>query len=368
MSSTSGRDYKGVAISEKLESITRRRSFRNDSDDCSNCLNQLADVTRQEIQNIQLQKDCANYLREINHLKAELKESADMINDLHARLGLKEEQNRVIADLKEQAAKFGEFIKNCSASSTPQKVDSRDASVSTSPDMEGFSNPALYDQYAKVYAEEIKKLQMEYAEKESRAEEAIKKLSAYRDEMQKEFEEKINMFKVVILSERKEYERLISEKEFERSRSVEEHNKIVNKYKQDFNGLRKQIEELQEMVRELRKQNETEKNAMMDLMTEWNTEKESVKLREIKMQRLIDDTVKKYELAKEKAENYKKYAEQQDAHMQKEYNRIRDSYEKSKIVLEERIEKLRSDYEKITQEKIDKIQKEYARKLDMLKK
>lgn len=307
----------------------------------------MADVTRQEIENIQLQKDCANYLREINHLKAELKESADMMNDLHARLGLKEEQNRVIADLKEQAAKFGEFIKNCSASSTPQKVDSRDASVSTSPDMEGFSNPALYDQYAKVYAEEIKKLQMEYAEKESRAEEAIKKLSAYRDEMQKEFEEKINMFKVVILSERKEYERLISEKEFERSRSVEEHNKIVNKYKQDFNGLRKQIEELQEMVRELRKQNETEKNAMMDLMTEWNTEKESVKLREIKMQRLIDDTVKKYESAKEKAQNYKKYAEQQDAHMQKEYNRIRDSYEKSKIVLEERIEKLRSDYEKI---------------------
>ncbi|XP_059621661.1 putative leucine-rich repeat-containing protein DDB_G0290503 [Phlebotomus argentipes] len=352
---------------EKLECVTKRRSLKNDSRDCSNCLNQMADITRQEIENIQLQKDCANYLREINHLKSELKESTETVNDLHARLGLKEEQNRVIADLKEQAAKFGEYIKNCSSTSTPQKVDSRDASVSTSPDMEGFSNPAMYDQYAKVYAEEMKKMEMQFREKELQAEETVKKLVAYRDEMQKVFEEKVHMFKVVILSERKEFERLISEKEFESQRSTEEHSKIVNKYKQDLSVLKGQAEELRHVVKELKEQNEKEKNAVMELMREWSAEKESVKVREMKMQRLIDETAKKYDSAKEKAENYKKYAEAQDVHMKKESERIRSSYEAYKVKIDERLEALKVYYAKLTDEKVAKIEEEYMRKLEMLK-
>ncbi|XP_055676662.1 golgin subfamily A member 4 isoform X2 [Lutzomyia longipalpis] len=353
---------------DKLENITKWRSQRNDSRDCSNCLNQLSDITKQEIANIQLQKDCANYLREINHLRAELKESADTVNDLHARLGLKEEQNRVIADLKEQAAKFGEFIKNCSTASTPQKVDSRDASVSTSPDMEGgYRDPGLIDQYAKAYAEEIKKLELEHRQKELRAEEAFRKLTAYRDEMQKEFEQKIHILRVAILSERKEYEQVIKDKETEMEHSTEEHNKIVNKYKQDLNRLRQQIEELQQMVRELKKQNETEKNAVMDLMTEWNLEKKNVKLREVEMRRLLEETTQKYEGAKQKALNYKKYSEQQDAHMKKEYDRIKQSYESYKIKLEQRLDELKKNYEKIMDEKITKMEDEYVRKLERFK-
>ncbi|GAB0088113.1 hypothetical protein DMENIID0001_024930 [Sergentomyia squamirostris] len=350
---------------EKSDNITKHRSLRNDSNDCFN--NQMAEVTKQEIENIQLQKDCANYMREISHLRAELKESAAIVNDLHARLGLKEEQNRVIADLKEQAAKFGEYIKNCSSSSTPQKVDSRDASVSTSPEMERYSDPALYERYAKAYAEEIKKLEKQFTDKEMRAQEAIKKLIAYREQMHREFQEKIHILKMVIVSERKEHDKLMEEKEHDKLQSLDEHRKIVEKYKEDLSGLRRQIEELQALVKELRKENEMEKNAVMELMSKWNCEKESVKVREVEMQRLIEETMKKYDSAKMKAQQYKKYSEEHESHMKKEYDRIKRAYESYKAQIEDRIKDLKENYDKITEKKIAKIEEQYMQKLDELR-
>lgn len=265
-----------------------------------------------EVENVEMQNACANHLREI----AELKQSIQNLNNV---VEMKKEYDVMLNELKVQAKEFSELVHahNTTAknalTTTPRPIESRDQSVSTTPDLEYNSEPTtrreIEMKMSQIMSSKIKRL-----ENESLAQrlEIIRKVEQLTGELEKAVgdvkmrEKEVELLKLTLLAER----RVSGERLAQIQVELNAKNQAVwTKLCHEMDELKRELEEkcaIESAEREsmaiLKKQwQDTEASLLMDIRNlknvigEFETEKSQI----------IKRLNKKYESAVKRGDNYR---------------------------------------------------------------
>lgn len=356
-----------------------------------------------EIENLQIQTSCSNYLREIHDLKKSLKKSERLIADLEKQSILKVEHDQLIEEMKKKAEKFEEFMINNNMTCSP--VAKRTVETNTSPSTD-CSSHQLRDQCAsteallntnetvpspnsngeyravekriredvsRVMANKIKSYETELKENARQFEEQIKMLTDELIEAQTIIQSRdndISALKQCILSERATIRNVLENKDQEAEIALEKQKDMLIRGRDQLQTAHQQIDNLSRELNESNAQIMAERQSMNKLMTQWDTERSTFlsreqELKEEMAQMQQDFKVQTYNLkekilsAKKTAANYKKYSEDKERHIQKESERIKLAYEAAVQKAKENMTNVLKEQEKQANRKISELQSKY---------
>lgn len=320
---------------------------------CRKCIEQMTHVTRLEVNNIELQNLCSNHLKELNYLRKELQDSKAIIADLQSKLVLRQEHDKMLAELKEKACQFEEYMKSQSNSpnrvlrlkdnsTSPQQIKSRDQSVSTSPSLEnsfevkmhkreGFIKKEMND----IFTSKLKALEVKFREQISQFEHNVNLLKTDLEMAQRDVEirsKEVEVLKHVVLAERNKYEEMLELRGNEMKKVFDKQNEMLKRCSRELNIAQKRAEDLSIEIAEKHDQILFERESMEKLKQQWQEEKINLNLKydelESERNRTVDQLMKKYHSAKRTAENYKLFSDEKESHMLKEYDRLKNAYER----------------------------------------
>lgn len=262
-----------------------------------------------EVENVELKTSSANHLREV----AELKESVKNLSNV---VEMKKEYDIMLNELKVQAKEFSELVQSHNtkyATTTPRPVESRDQSVSTTPDLEYNSEPATRREIelkmSQIMSSKIKRLESESLEQMQEMKRSVELLSG---ELQKALcdvkmrEKEVELLKLTLLAERKASSERLSQMQVE----LNSNNHIfLTKLINENEMLKKELEDKSEIemaeresVEVLKKQwHDTEASLIKDIKNLKNVIGEF----EIEKSQIIKRLNKKYESAVKRGDNYR---------------------------------------------------------------
>lgn len=262
-----------------------------------------------EVENVELKTSSANHLREV----AELKESVKNLSNV---VEMKKEYDIMLNELKVQAKEFSELVQSHNtkyATTTPRPVESRDQSVSTTPDLEYNSEPATRREIelkmSQIMSSKMKRLESESLEQMQEMKRSVELLSG---ELQKALcdvkmrEKEVELLKLTLLAERKASSERLSQMQVE----LNSNNHIfLTKLINENEMLKKELEDKSEIemaeresVEVLKKQwHDTEASLIKDIKNLKNVIGEF----EIEKSQIIKRLNKKYESAVKRGDNYR---------------------------------------------------------------
>ncbi|XP_055540888.1 paramyosin [Wyeomyia smithii] len=381
------------------------------TNNCVRCVDNLMEMSKMEIQNLHQQSTNASHLREINELKSSLQKARATIEDLHQKLDLKSERDYLIDELKQKAAQFEEFMRNqhnnnnsnsssgnsCStrdnATSPPPKQQCRDQSVGTSPEMQELSEVEarkvtreqehrIREDMARAFAAEIKIIEEKFKAQFLKFEENI---SALKKELHDRVNElltrskEVEVLKFAIKTEREKMTELLAKKDEDARALFDKQAEVMKRYKAELNNSQQKVQFLESELQEKRELIRSERESM-DLLTKQITEERKMfhereievieKFKEIEKEysKSLEMVTEKYESAKKTALNYKKYAEDKEQHMLKEYDRIKEGYNTALLKVQNRMKEALENKDRSMKEQIAKLDNEYKSKLSVQKK
>uniref|UniRef100_A0A1I8Q568 Uncharacterized protein n=1 Tax=Stomoxys calcitrans TaxID=35570 RepID=A0A1I8Q568_STOCA len=351
---------------EKLESSTK--AAKEAANECTKCLEYVAELTKFEIQNLKLTNVNAVSKKEIDELKEELKTSKDHISELNQQLKLSGQQEQIIRELKTKAAQFEEYIKSHSSSSEiSQNSSSRsnkqlsDKSVITSPELERNETrkieARIRDEMAKIFAVELKKFQLKLQESQEQSLCLQREYQHLNVELQQRQLE-VEQLKQAILLERESMEEILKQKDEDHRDAVKKQNVTLQRSRDELQLREQKIKDLTNELNERQQQIEAERQSMKAVMKQWEEQRKSLDAVEMEWKQKFVDLQKshevsmaswqsKYNSAKRTAANYKRYSEDKEAHMLKEYDRLKFEYDASLAKIEVR---MKENYEKKSKE------------------
>lgn len=339
-----------------------------------------------DIQNLQLQTNCSNYLKEIHDLKKSLKQSNHTIAELEKQMTIKKEHDHLINELKEKAKQFEEFMRNqtptenlftknlvmrdqCISTDDLQSDEAvrRSASSTSGDNSDRATEKRIREEMARAMASKLKAAENYFREQAHEYEEQINNLTTELDKMRDLLDSKdndITALKQCILSERSTIRKLIEDKETEVQQRAQRQNELLIRTRAELDAANKRIEFLTKELDEYSKQFSAERESVEKLMAEWKEELSAFASREDKLNEQIkkmqiDHTTQvqnlneKYLAAKKTAANYKKYSEDKEKHIEKESERIKKAYEAA-------VKKARDNAEAIIRENGKKASKQVA--------
>uniref|UniRef100_A0A182WVY2 Asterless n=1 Tax=Anopheles quadriannulatus TaxID=34691 RepID=A0A182WVY2_ANOQN len=381
---------------------------------CTKCIDGLTQISKLEIENLKLQSACSSQLREIGELKVQLNEQHATITELHKRLDLKAERDQLIDELKEKAAQFEQIIRNQistnSSSATTsdsatspirQRVASRDQSVGTADEAadsgatsEDRSSATPIDQQdirrqlrdqeqkvreemAKAFAGQIKQIEERFRAQFARFEENIDTLKTELYDRVAELKvrnQEVEVLKCAIVTEREKMRELLAQKDADARALFDKQSELMGRYKAEVANGQKKVQFLERELQEKRELCASERQSMEKLIAQITAERKMFREREQEMndrfqeveteyQKSLDLVTEKYQSAKKTALNYKKYAEDKEQHMLKEYDRIKEGYNVALQKVQTRMKEALEGKEQHLREKIAKLEAEYESKL-----
>lgn len=243
-----------------------------------------------------------------------MQQSQFTIDDLKQKTILKAEHDRLLNELKEQASRFNDYIKNQS----PRKPSSRDQSVSTSPSSAGDSRSTMENEM-KIRQESAEILAKKIKCCEDNFKKQVAKLKTETDTLRNELEEaryhlqvrgsEVHVLKQAILSERTKIAEILKQKDAESTAILDKQNTLLKKCQNELNSTKLQIKMLRKENDDRREQFDAELKSMKMLMQQCRDENNSLTQTIESLQndhsKVIEMLHTKYESAKRTAANYK---------------------------------------------------------------
>lgn len=399
-------------LRERQDSSRELKERKHASNSCTKCINNLSEISKMEIQNLQLQNSCASYLREINELKSALNRSRETINDLHGKLDLKAERDKLIDELKEKAAQFEEFMRHKNSntsdsssgnsstkdgtSSPPRKEkqvrQSHDQSVSTSPDLQEMNDAEIRkaareqehrirEEMARAFAAEIKIIEEKFKAQFSKFEENITALKTEIHDRVNELlvrNKEVEVLKYAIVTEREKMTDILAKKDQDARSLFDKQAEVMKKYKAELDNSQRKVQFLEGELQEKRELIQSERESMKKVIQQITDERKMFQEREIEViekfkeieeeyNKSLEMLTEKYNSVKKTALNYKQYAEDKEQHMLKEYDRIKEGYNAALLKVQNRMKEALESKDRSTKEQISKLEAEYQSKLSLVK-
>lgn len=396
-------------LQQRHDASQESKDKKQNSNSCDRCIDNLTELSKVEIQNLQLQNTCASHLKDINELRNALKEARATISSLNEKLDLKAERDFLIDELKEKAIQFEQFMRaknpshnsssssgnsstKDSATSPPPKRQSRDQSVNTSSDYQESNElesrkaareqeHRIREEMARAFAAEIKVIEEKFKEQFVNFEQNITEL---KNELHDRINElllrnkEIEVLKYAIVTEREKMSEILAKKDEDARRLFDKQAEVMKKYKAELDNAQRMVQFLEDQLHEKRELIQAERESMDKLIKQVTEERKLFKEREAEIidksveieteyKKSLEMLTEKYNSAKKTALNYKKYAEDKEQHMLKEYERIKDGYNTALLKVQNRMKEALDNKDRSMQEKISKVESEYQTKLNLLK-
>ncbi|XP_058822477.1 centrosomal protein of 152 kDa [Topomyia yanbarensis] len=394
-------------LRERRESSREVKEHSQSINSCARCVENLTEMSKVEIQNLQLQNTCASHLRQINELKNALHKSRATINDLNQKLDLKAERDYLIDELKQKAAQFEEFMRNqhgnnsnssghsstkdCATSPLPQH-QSRDQSVGTSPELlertemqdrkiAREQENRIREEMARAFAAEIKIIEEKFKVQFSKFEGNITELKNELHDRVNELlirSKEVEVLKFAIKAEREKVTEMLAKKDNDARALFDKQAEVMKKYKSELNNAQQKIHFLEGELQEKRELIQAERESMTMLTKQITEERKMFHEREIEViekfkeieeeyNKSLAMVTEKYNSVKKTALNYKKYAEDKEQHMMKEYDRIKEGYNTALLKVQNRMKEVLESKDRSMKEQISKLESDYRSKLSALK-
>ncbi|XP_017873427.1 PREDICTED: trichohyalin isoform X1 [Drosophila arizonae] len=333
---------------EKQEELDK--ATKDSSSHCTKCNDQLAEITKIEIQMLKLQNLNSMQSKELEDLRNELEQSKALRTDLEKKVHQTMEQEKLLNELKLKAQLYeGQLQQEAVKLAEQQSPNKQVTTYSGDGSGEPHASPELTqarikhieqrvrDEMAKLFAAELKRFTLRVQQTEERSLCLQREYQLVcRDLQQRQTE--VDLLKQTILAEREEMQQLLGEQE-------QKQKQIVQKCRSELQAKNQRISDL---LRELEEQHasiESERRSMKAVMNEWDKQKQSIEqvekhwraqvqtLRETH-EEAMRAAQQRYQSAKRTAHNYKIYAEDKEAHMKREYERIKLEYQTSLTQIE----------------------------------
>ncbi|XP_052902644.1 centrosomal protein of 152 kDa [Anopheles moucheti] len=375
------------------------------SNSCTKCIDGLTQISKLEIENLKLQSSCSSQLREIAELTVQLNDQHATVSELHKRLDLKAERDQLLDELKEKAAQFEQIIRTqisnnsssttCDSATSPRKVSSRDQSVGTDDELIGGSPPLedpatrrqlreleqkVREEVAKVYAGKVNQIEEKFLAQFNRFKENIDTLKNELYDRVAELKvrnQEVDVLKCAIVTEREKMSELLAQKDTEARSLFDKQSELMGKYKAELANGQKKVQFLERELQEKRELVASERQSMEKLIVQITAERKMFHEREQEMndrfkeveeeyQKSLDLVTEKHQSAKKTALNYKKYAEDKEQHMLKEYDRIKEGYNVALQKVQSRMKETLESKEQSLRERMATLEAEYELKLQRI--
>ncbi|EDV94823.1 GH17547 [Drosophila grimshawi] len=324
------------------------KAAKESSSNCSKCNDQLAEITKIEIQMLKLQNTNSMQAKELDELRGELEKTEQLQLELEAKVQLAAEQAKQLGELKAKAQQYEEQLQQEAAKMTAQP-----SPVSSNPEVNGSpTSPELTqvrikrieqrvrDEMAKLFAAELKRFTMRAQQSDERSQCLQREYQVVQRDLQQRQTE-VEVLKQTILAEREHMQDMLDDKD-------DKQKQLVQKCRNELQAKNQRIADL---LRELDEQHasiESERRSMKAVMTEWDKQKQSIEQVEQHwrnhVQAVLDKhaeelqaTEKRYQSAKRTVHNYKLYLEAKDAHTKSEIERIKQEYNTSLVQIEAKL-------------------------------
>ncbi|KAH8255052.1 hypothetical protein KR032_012340 [Drosophila birchii] len=322
---------------------------KENSGNCSKCMENLADVTKAEIRILKLQNVNSMQAKELKELEQELEQSKALQGEMQAKVERSVKQEELINNLKEKVRQFEAYIAQQEGYQKQQlrtiaspKPNSDSSPISGSspeftPERIKRIEQRVRDEMAKLFAPEIKKLSSRLQQLEDHNQCLKREYQAVCTELQQRQTE-VDLLKQTIMAEREKMQEILVAKD-------DKHKAIVQMCHQD---LKVKNERMAELARELEEHHagiQSERQSMKVVMAQWEQQRQSVEEVEKHWRQKLESlstnheeamkaAQQRYQSAKRTAYNYKIYAEDKEAHMKREYERIKHEYDLSLAKIE----------------------------------
>lgn len=208
-------------------------------------------------------------------------------------MDLKNERDNLIAELKEKAMQFEEFMRNQStlknASTSPQRIESCNQSVATSPE---FLSKSIKENETRIRNEMAKSFAIEIKTIEERVKKEFEQNEGKTIILKKELEVRTNeleLLKHAFLSERKKMSEILQNKEFDSKNYSERNNELLRKCRTELEDCHKKISQLSIEIDDKRELIESERKSMASVMSQWSIERRGLKERESELGSRIEE-------------------------------------------------------------------------------
>ncbi|XP_034489295.1 trichohyalin [Drosophila innubila] len=323
---------------QKNEEELAKTKAKEGSNNCSKCGDQLAEITKMEIQVLKLQNLNSMQSKKLDELTSELEQSKTLKLELEVKMKEVQEQ----AELQEHFSPIKQSACTSDGAGDGAHVGASPASPEISQARIKQIEQRVRDEMAKLFAAELKRYTTRMQQSEERSLCLHREYQLVcRDLQQRQTE--VELLKQTILAEREQMQELLGEKD-------EKHKQMLQKCR---NELQAKSQRINDLIREMDEQHasiESERRSMKTVMAEWDKQKQSIEeveehwrnqvqtLREAH-EEALQAVQQRYQSAKRTAQNYKIYAEDKDAHMKREYDRIKQEYHNSLTKIEATMQK-----------------------------
>ncbi|XP_067635611.1 uncharacterized protein asl [Eurosta solidaginis] len=344
---------------EKEKTANFKAAKVESSNNCSKCIDYMTEITKFEIQNLKLSNTNSIYKKEIDDLTQQLNKSKALIVELKEKLKLTEEQETLIRELKAKAARFEEYIKSQSSTSEHSSAPPKQPAANDADNSNEQENKHLHttevkqiearvrDEMSKLFASEIKRFQIKLRQTEEKNICLQREYELARKDLQQRQTE-VELLKQAILAEREHIAELLNKKDAEAHAMIEKQTAILHKCRDELLAKNQRAVQLSKELEERQTQIEAERQSMKAVMMQWEEQrkhvdaiesewKDKVQTLERAHQKALTACQKKYNSAKHTAANYKRYAEDKEAHMLREYDRLKTEYDASLTKIETRM-------------------------------
>ncbi|XP_016974684.2 interaptin [Drosophila rhopaloa] len=336
--------------SEREKRDEANAAAKETSDNCTKCIENLAEITKLEIRMLKLQNINSMQAKELRGLENELEQSKQLQAEMQDKIELSIKQDELINDLKEKAKHFEAYIvqqeenqrQQHQRKTTPSPKSNLDSPSSSSPkeltqERIKVIEQRVRDEMAKLFAAELKKFTNRLQQTEERSQCLQREYQAVCAELQHRQTE-VDLLKQTILAERENIDEILAGKE-------EKQKGMLQKCRQELQAKNQRIAELLREVKEQHASIDSERQSMKAVMAQWEKQRQSVDQVEQHWRQQLESlrstheeamrsAQQRYQSAKRTAHNYKLYADDKEAHMKREYERIKHEYELSLAKIE----------------------------------
>ncbi|KAG5682421.1 hypothetical protein PVAND_011774 [Polypedilum vanderplanki] len=360
-------------IQEMYDLRKKIQEFNNfENQKCEKCENYAIQIEKLELSYNETQNLNANYLNELNSLKAELTNAQQSLQALQDQINLQNSRDKEIEKLQEKAKEFENFMRNTnkeSSESGKSLNDSQNNEISNSQseiennEKKLNTETKIRDEMARIFANQIKTLEKRFVDESKKMQSQIVSLMSELNEKTADLDvasEQLELLKYTIVQERKDFQEHLKQKD-------ESFKEKVQKYQKHISDLNEQLELIDGeriLIENLKKQIEDERALLNQKELDTASKLKSLQHESTK---IIEELNEKYKKAKKTAANYKQYSEDKEKHYRSECERIKAGYAEAIEKAQIQFQKTIKENEEIYQQKLKRIEQEYKFKIEVLK-
>ncbi|XP_012260888.2 centrosomal protein of 152 kDa-like [Athalia rosae] len=393
-----------VELSELKETISNVENKPRDSGDHSTSIDKIEELEKElirykataarlsnKLSELQQDKGSDSMLQErVKFLEHELRHKEEQLLRLKDIDALKEERDRLVAKLKDQARQFERYVK-----SQTQVSAELNGSSHSDVDLQKIKEIAIKEvreEMEEKVTDELKGIEEQHKQRQKEIEEKYKSLVLELQTRCKEKTEEVETIREAMMAERLELQASFKAQEQAIAKMIEAK---LEKMHHELVARKLKIEALQEEFKRREIDMEEQRNVMAQVMSEWaaeirsikakeaemNDEMEKLKAKEASLQKELENSKEsekemksnidmlkhKYHSAKKTAQNYKEHAENKEKFLLSECKRIEEGYKRAMNQVQQKVEVILSTQEEQVATKMTELESQYEEQLEQMR-